>query len=218
MRKRILFIILIATHALATEAQEPNGSYLQDIAKVVKGLRKDNDATRRSAIETLSEKNKPKITLMDEIRIEEKDKTNEVKGTKGNRFKLNQIVAYVYKNQNHQLESKSNMLNGNEKGIYFSVIEKSMKRGTTVTYDLQGRKGEQEFVFIPYNPNTKYEVKVYIDDDEIINKPATGDCHIKLRSVWSLETISFSIRYLENNANKDAVESFAILNYNPSKR
>lgn len=209
---------MIAICSVETNAQEPNDSYLQDIAKVVKGLRKDNNTVRRSAIETLSENDKPKITLMDEIRIEEKDKAKEVKGSKGNRFKLNQVVAYVYKNQNHRLESKSNMLNGNEKDIHYSVIEKSVKRGTTITYWLQGRSGEQEFVFIPYSPNTEYEVTINIGNDEIITKHATGDCHIKLRSVSFYETISFSIRYLEDKTNKDAVESFAILNYNPQKR
>lgn len=215
MRKIILFVILTVTISVTTEAQEQNDNYLQDLAKVVKALRKDNQSVRESAIATLSDKDKPKITLMDEIRIEDEDKNDKVKGAKGNRFKLNQIIAFVYKKQNHQLESKKIMLNGNEKDIHYSVIEKSVKRGTIVKYWLQGRIGEQEFIFIPYNPDTNYKVTMRIDNEEVINKLATGDCHIRLGKVRQWQTISFSIEYLEDKTNKDAVESFAILNYNP---
>ena len=118
MKKKLIFTLLSFTFFMASPAQEQTDNYLQDIAKVVKELRKSNNSTRNSAITTLSAGQK--LTLMDEIKWagDEEEKANEVKGAKGNRFKLNQVVAYVYKKQNHMLESKGDMLNGNEKDIF----------------------------------------------------------------------------------------------------
>lgn len=107
MSKKFVLTLLLAAGAMFSQAQEQGKSYLQDITAIVKELRKSNNTVRNSAIATLSADNKPKITLMDEIRWagDEEDKSNEVKGNKGNRFKLNLVITHVYKNQNHQLET-----------------------------------------------------------------------------------------------------------------
>ena len=218
MRKKILFTLLLAIGFLFVQAQEQTDRYLQDIVQVVKEMRKGNNSVRNSAIATLSAETKPKVTLMDEVKWagDEEERNNEVKGNKGNRFKLNQVITYVYKKQNHQLESKSNMLNGNEKDIYYSIIEKSVKRGGKVTYELKGRSGEQDFVFIPFNPKTKYVIYLYTGKKEI-RKEATDACTIHLDGILRKLPIKFSITYLNDKENKDLVESFAILNYNPQK-
>ena len=199
-------------------AQEQADSYLQEITKIVKELRKGNNTVRNSAVANLSKDGKPKITLMDEIQLsgDREEKANEVKGSKGNKFKLNQVISNVYKKQNYQLESKSIMLNGNEKDIHYSIIEKSVKRGGKVTYELKGRFGEQEFVFVPFNPKTKYVIYVYTGKKEM-RKEATDVCTIHLDGISRKLPIKFSITYLNDKENKDLVESFAILNYNPQK-
>ena len=199
-------------------AQDQADSYLQDITKVVKELRKGNNTVRNLAVEKLSQDGNPKITLMDEIQLsgDKEEKANEVKGTKGNRFKLNQVISRVYKKQNHQLESKSVMLNGNEKDIHYSIIEKSVKRGGKVTYELKGRSGEQDFVFVPFNPKTKYVIYMYTGKKEI-RKEITDVCTIHLDGISMKLPLKFSVTYLNDKENKDLVESFAILNYNPQK-
>ena len=214
MKKVVLFMVMMVAGSMLLQAQERPDSYLQDITNVVKELRKGNNTAINSAIATLSADKKPKITLMDEIKWggDQEEKLNEVKGAQGNRFKLNQVVAYVYKKQNHQLESKSNMLNGNEKDIHYSIIEKSVKRGGKVTYTIKGRSGKQDFMFVPFNPKSKYVV--YMQGERT---PATDVCHIHLDRVSKDEVITFSILYLDDKVNKDLVESFAILNYNPQK-
>ena len=210
--------MMLAICSVLVLAQNQAGSYLQDLTKVVKELRKGNNTVRNSAVTNLSKDGKPKITLMDEIRLsgDKEEKANEVKGTKGNRFRLNQVVSRVYKKQNHQLESKNNMLNGNEKDIHYSIIEKSVKRGGKVTYELKGRFGEQDFVFIPFNPKSKYVVYMYTGKKEI-RKEANDVCTIHLDGISDDLPIKFSITYLNDKTNKDLVESFAILNYNPQK-
>lgn len=216
MRKILVLTFMIVAGAVTSLAQEQTASYLQNLTKIVKDLRKSNNTVRNSAIATLSAGSK--ITLMDEIKwaSDEEGKADEVRGGKGNRFKLNQIVAYVYKKQNHQLESKSNMLNGNEKDIHYSLIEKSVKRGGKITYEIKGRSGEQDFVFIPFNPKSKYVIYMSIGKT-IIRKDASDVCTIHLDEVSRKLPITFSITYLDDKGNKDLVESFAILNFNPQK-
>lgn len=219
MNKKLLFTIAAVMCTLFLQAQEQNDSYLEEITKVVKSLRSGSNSVRSSAIETLSGDNKPKITLMDEIKLigTESEKANEVKGTKGNRFKLNQVVAYVYKSQNNQLESKSNMLNGNETDINYSLIEKSVKKGGKVTYQLTGRHGKQDFVFVPYKEKTKYKISIGIEGGDIITIEVSDVYRISLPLVNKRNRILISIEYLNDKSNKDDVESFAILNYNPQK-
>lgn len=219
MRKIFVLSLLLAAGAMFSQAQEQGESYLQNITEIVKGLRKSNNSVHNSAIATLSADNKPKITLMDEIcwAGDEAEKANEVKGKNSNRFKLNQVITHVYKNQNHQLESKSIMLNGNEKDIHYSAIEKTVKKGGKVTYKIYGREGNQDFIFIPFNPKSKYVVTIYVDGKNVDRKEGSDVCQIHLDRLSSRQTITFSINYLADRGNKDRVESFAILNYNPQK-
>lgn len=218
MRRLLLLTFLLTASVMLSLAQEQADNYLQNIAEIVKGLRKSSNSVRNSAIATLSADKNPKVTLMDEIKWagDEEEKANEVKGAKGNRFKLNQVIVYVYKKQNHQLESKSNMLNGNEKDIHYSLIEKSVRRGGKVTYEIKGRSGEQDFVFIPFNPKSKYVVYMHVGKKSI-RKEVSDVCTIHVDEVSRKLPITFSINYLDNKDNKDIVESFAILNYNPQK-
>ena len=218
MKKKLMLTMMMAVCFVFVQAQNQTDSYLQDIMKVVKELRKSNNTVRNSVVNNLSKDGKPKITLMDEVQLsgDKEEKANEVKGAKGNRFKLNQVVSRVYKKQNHQLESKGNMLNGNEMDIHYSIIEKSVKRGGKVTYVLKGRSGDQDFVFIPFNPKTKYVIYMYTGKKEI-RKEATDVCTIHLDDVSRKQPLQFSITYLNDKENKDLVESFAILNYNPQR-
>ena len=109
------------------------------------------------------------------------------------------------------------MLNGNEKDVHYSLIEKSVKRGGKVTYMTGGRKGEQDFIFIPFNPKSKYVVTMYVDGTKVDRKEGSDACQIHLNRLSPKQIITFSINYLDDKANKDLVESFAILNYNQQK-
>ena len=151
MKRKLLLTMLLSVGFVLVQAQTDSDLY--EMSKIIKELRKDNNSVRNSAISRLSAASKPKLTLMDEIKWagSEEEKTNEVKGVKGNRFKLNQVIKYVYKKQNQLLESKGDMLNGNELDIHYSVIEKSVKRGSKVTYMIKGREGMQTFFIIPHH-------------------------------------------------------------------
>ena len=145
---------------------------------------------------------------MDEI---QRDKNNEYRGNGANKFKMNQLVTYVYGRQNTGMVSKGDYFNSTEKDVFYSAIEKSVKGKSKVEYTLTGHIGIQEFVFMAYNPNTKFSASVN-------GKPAKpidgqkGTLYIKLPKAKKEDIIVFSISN-ESGTN----ESFVILNHNPQK-
>ena len=150
----------------------------------------------------------PKITLMDEIK---RDEDNEFRSIGSNKFKMNQIVTYVYDRQNTGLVSKGDYFHSNEQDIYYSAIEKNVKKGCTVSYTIKGHVGEQEFVFLSYNPKAKFSAIVNGNPAKpVIGK--SGVRWVKLPKIRKGEKISFSI-----TNESDSNESFVILNHNPQK-
>ena len=108
-----------------------------------------------------------------------------------------------------------------DKDMYY--IDKTMlirdldKRGGKVTYQIRGRSGVQDFVFVPFNPKSKYVVTMYVSGEKTHQKEGADICQIHLSRLSARQTIKFTINYLDDKANKDLVESFAIINYNQQK-
>lgn len=166
-----------------------------------------NDALNKTVLEWSASGN-PKITLMDEIR---RDENNEYRGCGTNKFKMNQVITHVYRRQNTGMTSKGDYFNSTEKDFFYSVIEKNVKKKSTVSYTLTGHVGEQEFVFVSYNVNTLFFVKV----NGVSAQPISGKkgvLYLKLPIVKKGDKIIFSIT---NNSNSN--ESFVIMNHNPQK-
>ena len=151
---------------------------------------------------------KPKITLMDEI---QRDQNNEHRGNGANKFKMNQMVTYVYGRQNIGMVSKGDYFNSTEKDICYSAIEKNVKKKATVTYTLTGHVGAQEFVFMSFNPKTKFSAKVNGKSAQSVSG-RDGILWIKLPKVKKGDKITFSI-----TNESDSNESFVILSHNPQK-
>ena len=180
---------------------------LKEMTKDLLAMRKakaSNDVLN-TVVLNWSASGKPKITLMDEIR---RDKDNEYRGSGANRFKMNQVVTHVYSRQNTGMVSKGDYFNSTEKDVYYSAIEKTIKKGCTATYTLVGHIGEQEFVFVAFNPNTNFTATV----NGASAKSKDGVAVVKLPKVEKEDAITFSIKN-ESGSN----ESFVILNHNPQK-
>lgn len=151
----------------------------------------------------------PKITLMDEIK---RDK-NEYRGSGANRFKMNQVVTHVYNRQNTKMVSKGDYFNSTEKNVFYSAIEKTILKDCVVTYTLTGHVGEQEFVFMSFDPKTVFNVVIKINEKEFgSGKSEDGVIHLKLQKVKKDDIISFTIKN-----GKNSNESYVILNHNPQK-
>ena len=207
MRKRILYIMAFGLlTSLSSYAQED--AHLKEMTKGILQIRKvktSKDALNKTVADW-SAANQPKITLMDEI---ERDTEHEFWGNGANKFKINQVVTYVYSRQNTGMVSKGDYFNSTEKDVFYSVIEKNVKKGETVSYTLTGHVGTQEFVFISYNPKTKFTAVV---NGKNASQTEEGVKYIKIGKVSKNDKITFSIRN-ESSSN----ESFVILNHNPQK-
>ena len=213
MRKLSICMFLLSFFILQPiHAQQDQ--HLREMAGVIKGIRQsnqnnalDNAITKLSSI--------AKITLMNDA----KGTNNEYKGKKSNKFRFNQVVAKVYAGQNTKFENKNEYYNSNEKGIFYSGIEKSIKLGEKCSYSLTGHVGIQEFVFIPFNKKTKFTVEMYVND-KMVGNPITGTDMLTKRidkAVKANDVIKFSITYPKGNPNTAAFESFVILNHNPQQ-
>ena len=180
---------------------------LKEMTKDLLAIRKAKASNNvlNTAVLKWSASGKPKMTLMDEIR---RDKDNEYRGNGANRFKMNQVVTHVYSRQNTGMVSKGDYFNSTEKDVYYSAIEKTIKKGCIATYTLVGHVGEQEFVFVSFNPNTQFTATV---NGESVNSK-DGVAVVKLQKVEKEDTITFSIK---NGSGFN--ESFVILNHNPQK-
>lgn len=206
MKKKGLYLLLAGLlSSMGCQAQD---TYLKELVAGVKELRKATKETRNKAVLNLSATGKPKITLMDELKKHE----NEYRGKDSNTFMMNQIVTYVYSRQNTVMVSKGDFFNSTETDIYYSVIEKKVKKGLSVTYSITGHAGNQEFMFVPFHSNAKYEVYVsatHIEPKKGISKN-DGIQYVNLGKVTKQDSITFTIKSSAN-------ESFVILNYNPQK-
>lgn len=206
MRKRRLYYVIMGLLVcMSIHAQED--VQLRKLTEQVVQLQKakaSKNALNKTVID-LSASGCPKITLMDEI----KKNDNEYRDNGANKFKMNQVVTHVYGRQNTGMVSKGDYFHSTEKDIYYSAIEKTVKKGCTVTYTLTGHVGVQEFVFVSFNPNSNYKAEV---NGQSATVKGGGVQHVKIGKVKKEDTITFSI------TNKSSGnESFVIINYNPQK-
>ncbi len=211
MLKRLLLIIGICSLCSLCEAQQD--AYLRELTKQVISLRGANKKGRENLAEKMG-KSPIKIVLMDEIRSD----TNEYVGKDAFLFWLNQIVANVYSQQHVMLASKGEYYNSTEKGIYYSAIEKSVQTGKTVSYQITGHIGNQEFVILSYHPDSKFKVSVKLNGStKTQSGEVKGQWSFTLPQVKARDTMTLQITSLSSTKNKTLFESFAILNFNPQK-
>ena len=209
MKTKVLFcIIAIWLCHVPCQAQSIADTYLSKMTEDVKTIRKkkaSKDILNKTVL-NWSATGMPKITLMDEIKRD----AGEYKGKDVFKFKMNQLVYHVHDRQNTKMVSKGDYFNSNEKNVFYSAIEKTVKRGHTVTYKITGHAGKQEFVFI--NPQSHLSATVN-------NVPAKslgdGVWAIVLDKVKASDTITMSITLDAQDAAQ--YESFIILNHNPQK-
>ena len=206
--KVVFFIIAIWLYHVPCHAQSITDKYLAKMTEDVKTVRKkkaSKDILNKTVI-NWSAAGQPKVTLMDEIKRDE----NEYRGKGVFKFKMNQVVYHVHDRQNTKMVSKGDYFNSNERNVHYSAIEKTVKRGKTVSYEISGHAGKQEFVIVSFNPKARLTVKVN-------NKPAEsmGD------GVWisSLPRVNGPIvlSVALDGMDPAQYESFVILNHNPQK-
>ena len=205
-RVGVLLVVLTFLGNLCCHAQKD--AYLKKLADDVVNMRKSKSSSQvlNNTVVDWSSAGSPKVTLMDDIGS---DREHECRGSGANKFRVNQLVTYVYGRQKTAMVSKGDYFNSTEKDICYSAIEKTIMKGCTVTYKLVKHIGEQEFFFISFNPKTSFSVTV----NGIKAEPkGDGVMWLNLGKVKPEDEIVMSI---SNNSSSN--ESFVILNHNPQK-
>ena len=207
MKKRIVLLMVVSLlTSIVSQAQ--SDSYLKQLTEGVVEIRKAKSSKKKlnQLVAQWSVTGSPKITLMDEM---DNDTEHEFKGNDANKFQMNKVVAFVYGNQNTGMVSKGDYFNSTEKDVFYSAIEKTVKKGQTVTYSLTGHIGIQEFVFVSYNSKTSFTATV---NGEKATPVDEGVQCLKIGKASEDDEIVFSIKN-ESSSN----ESFVILNHNPQQ-
>ncbi len=204
----MLCLWCVVLTGMALYAQED--SYLRqltsDLVKL-RGSEKHEEALNKTVI-SWSATGSPKITLMDEIK---RDKEHEYSKPGAKKFKMNQLVTYVYQRQNIGMTSRGDFFNSTEKNIFYSAIEKTVNKKSTVSYQLTGHEGVQEFVFVAYNKKAKFTATVNGKAAQPVGG-MEGVRSIRIGKVKKGDTIVFTL----TNAS-GSPESFVIMNHNPQR-
>lgn len=209
--KCLLLIIFLFSLCSLCEAQQD--SHLRELTAQVVSLRGANKKGRELVAEKMV-KSSEKIVLMDEIRPDD----NEFVGRNAFLFLLNPVVANVYSHQHAMLVSKGEYYNSTEKGIHYSAIEKSVQLGKTVSYQITGHIGNQEYVILSFHPDSKFKVSVKLNGNmKCQSGEVKGQWSFTLPQVKARDTMTLQISSLPSKKNKASFESFAILNHNPQK-
>ena len=156
--KRFLFIILISTLFFGTAfAQKETDKELRHLMNTISALRQSNETAWDQAMQTF--KQDSLWTMMDEIKS-----SNEYKPIGNNQFKLNTILNEC-SGYNRKMV-RGDFLNGNDPNYDYSLTERGIKKGCSVSYEMSYREGKQTFVIMPYKKTKgKIEVKGFHNDE-----------------------------------------------------
>ena len=124
-------------------------------------------------------------------------------------FALNHFAVDIAEHRVGKNRSAGLFCNGLDESFNHSFIEKILRPGATVTYQIPGRKGEQEIVLIPLHPGAGLTITVTAGNKEVSSETDKNGCLRYRFRIEEGETIGLRIT---NGA--DRPESVAILNYN----
>jgi hypothetical protein len=125
-------------------------------------------------------------------------------------FKLNRILNTIDGNRKY-VSTHGDMLNGEDKRYNYSLYERSVKKGNTVSYKLKGRKGYQIFVVVPFT-GKQSGLSAFITSEK--NNRVNFSC-----AADGTLTVSYKLRSDQefaiaiNNKGKSN-QSFVLINYN----
>lgn len=213
-RHSLLFIAALLMFSIDSGAQMQPDKYLLDFANIVVRLQNAKGAKKvyHNAVDSFANPRKPKVTVMDDIGIDQK---NEYNGKGDNPFWLTTVVYDAYQQRKGVNVSRGNYVDSRWKGFYYSFIEKNIKAGCTAHYQLKEHSGRQELIVMPFHKDAKFNVTVRCGGKQYTPTPLDFAAPCKffiISDVAKGETIDFEI---ENQS--ASFESFAIMNYNARK-
>lgn len=207
MKKINLIILMNLIFFGAAFAQKETDWELQHLMNTVSALRQSNETTWNQALQSF--KRDSLWTMMDEIKS-----NNEYKPIGNNQFKLNAILNEC-SGYNKQMV-RGDFLNGNDPNYDYSLTERGIKKGRTVSYEMSYREGKQTFIVMPYKKTEgKIEVKAFHNDKPIGETYTDTDGNIHL-SINANVKLSDKLRLVITN-HSDEDLPVVIINHNTTK-
>lgn len=203
--KKHLFLILISMTIFGQAFAQKEIDELQQLMNIVSSLRHSNERTWNKALESFQSDSL--WTMMDEIERDD----NECWLVGKRQFKLNPILNRC--SGYDQKVVRGDFLNGNSPNYNYSLIERSVKKGCSVSYEMSYREGKQIFVVMPYEKNKgSLQVKAFLNGRTTGMSFSDKDGNLIL-SINEDIKLSDTIRLVISNFS-DSNMPFVIINYN----
>ena len=127
-------------------------------------------------------------------------------------FALNHFAVDIAEHRVGKNRSVGLFCNGLDEAFQHSFIEKILRPDATVTYQIPGRKGDQEMVLVPLHPSARLIVTLTAGNKEVPSETDGNGC---LRYRFRMEDGETITLHIKNGSEQP--ESVAILNYNSRK-
>ncbi len=185
---------------------------MQHLTNLVMSLRGANKQQWEKITESF--KNDNTWTLMDEIIP---DREHECLPTDRTiqRFSLNRILSQQMGYEKNKVLGEFN--NGEDPHFNYSLIERSVKSGKTVSYELKSREGKQIFVIVPYEKDAKMEAEITLSGKSTKKVKQQEDGNIYLTTPDNLKISPKDVLkiHITNIGKKNM--AFVLMNHNTRK-
>lgn len=183
---------------------------MQNLIDIVGTLRGTRDKTAWDNVkETLA--NDKQWTIMDELRQSE----NECRITDRmvQWFSINRMLSQNMGYENSRARGDFN--SGEDPNFNYSLIERSVKAGAAVSYELKFRQGKQEFVVMPYETEgVNMTIEAYRGDELLATGKTASDGNIYLIIDADKNIKSDDVMRIVVTNNGDKNMAFVIINHN----
>ena len=203
----ILFLnILMLTTAIA---QQVTDKELQKLMSTVGSMRHANQTTWKADSTLLSRDSL--WTALDEAEHHQ----YEYWPIGNDYFKLNKI--HVDNSGHNKKMLPGEMLNGNDEHYNYSMTERGIKAGRTVSYELTHRVGRQTFVVMPYRKgSTDLEVKMFRNERNLGRPTRDADGNIIINIAENIQDDDVLRIDITNQGTKNM--PVVIINHNTRKK
>lgn len=207
--KRLIILSAVLFLGLNLSAQT-NDEELQNLINIVNTLRGAQDReTWESAKSALG--NDKHWTIMDEL----KQSSNECRITDRSVqwFSINRMLS---QNMGYETSrARGDFNSGEDPNFNYSLIERSVKANTSVSYEMRFRQGKQEFVVMPYETEgIDMTLEAYRGEELLATGKMANDGNIYLTIDADKNVQSDDILTIVVTNNSDKNMAFVIINHN----
>ena len=210
--KKALFVIILVFSAAFVSAQQAVDQETQHLIDIVSSIRKADPQQREQAWNNASKalSTDKSWTIMDEIQPHKSECRLTDRSVQW--FAINRILTSKMGYESNQVRGDFN--NGENPDFNYSLIERSIKAGETASYDLKSREGEQAFVLVPFDTQTKLEAEVTRGGTTLAKgtKKADGNVYLVIGKDKNVKASDVLNLVVTNKSDKSC--AYVLINHN----